>query len=84
MRVYRSGVKMTAMRSKGGINENPNKTTALICDLDCSFKLLQFIQMAPLFAEERIEYELERSYGGNNTTYMSSDEKRRIFSTRNN
>ena len=82
MRVYRSGVKMTAMRSKGGINENPN--TALICDLDCSFKLLQFIQMAPLFAEERIEYELERSYGGNNTTYMSSDEKRRIFSTRNN
>ena len=52
MRVYRSGVKMTAMRSEGGINENPNKTTALICDLDCSFKILQFIQMAPLFAAE--------------------------------
>ena len=43
---------MTVMRSKGGINENPNKTTALICDLDCSFKILQFIQMAPLFAAE--------------------------------
>ena len=84
MKVYRSGVKMTAMRSKMGVNENPKKTTALICDLDCSFKILQFIQMAPLFAAERIEYELERSYRGNNTTYMSSDEKGHIFSTRNN
>ena len=64
VKVYRSGVKMTGMRSKGWISENPNKTTgpwlvALIAGLKCCS--LYRWRNSPLFTGEWIVYELDRS-----------------------